>query len=87
MLFKEFPLIHNCSFIQLEMVNQLSMLYTIHGMNKQLKPYLLIGHLDVVPVEQQNWEVDPFEGQIKDEFIYGRGTLDAKHIVMVIIYS
>lgn len=41
-------------------------------------PLLLLGHSDVVPVEKENWSVDPFAGTIKDGQIYGRGTLDMK---------
>src|SRR2546430_12735199 len=36
-------------------------------------PLMLCNHLDVVPVEAAFWEVPPFEGLIKDGFVYGRG--------------
>lgn len=42
------------------------------------KPLLLLGHSDVVPVERENWSVDPFAGTVKDGEIYGRGALDMK---------
>jgi len=38
----------------------------------------LLNHTDVVPVERQFWEGDPFEGQLRDGMIWGRGTLDMK---------
>lgn len=41
-------------------------------------PVLLLGHSDVVPVERENWSVDPFAGVVKDGEIYGRGALDMK---------
>lgn len=41
-------------------------------------PLLLLGHSDVVPVERENWSVDPFAGEVKDGAIYGRGALDMK---------
>jgi acetylornithine deacetylase/succinyl-diaminopimelate desuccinylase-like protein len=41
-------------------------------------PLLLYGHVDVVPVADQNWTVQPFSGLIKDGFIWGRGALDMK---------
>lgn len=44
---------------------------------------MIAAHLDVVPASNDSWEVPPFEGQIKDGYIYGRGTLDAKNGVMV----
>lgn len=43
-------------------------------------PILLYSHLDVVPVEREKWTVDPFGGEIKNGYIYGRGALDMKGI-------
>lgn len=42
------------------------------------KPLLILGHSDVVPVEEENWDVDPFAGEVVDGEIYGRGALDMK---------
>ncbi len=39
---------------------------------------MMYGHVDVVGVKDQNWSVDPFEGVIKDGFVWGRGALDMK---------
>jgi acetylornithine deacetylase/succinyl-diaminopimelate desuccinylase-like protein len=39
---------------------------------------LLMGHLDVVGVDKTKWTVDPFGGVAKDNYIYGRGTIDDK---------
>ncbi|MGQ9466279.1 MAG: M20/M25/M40 family metallo-hydrolase [Anaerolineae bacterium] len=41
-------------------------------------PLLLLSHLDVVPVEPEKWDHDPFGGEIADGFIWGRGALDMK---------
>ena len=35
------------------------------------------GHFDVVP-PGENWEVDPFGGEFRDGYIYGRGSSDMK---------
>lgn len=43
---------------------------------------LLMGHLDVVGVDKAKWTVDPFGGAIKDGFLYGRGALDMKGMVI-----
>lgn len=45
------------------------------------RPLLLAAHTDVVPVERDRWTVDPFGGEEKDGFIYGRGALDNKSAV------
>jgi len=42
-----------------------------------------MGHTDVVGVERDKWTVDPFEGVIKDGFLYGRGASDDKCMTTV----
>jgi acetylornithine deacetylase/succinyl-diaminopimelate desuccinylase-like protein len=49
----------------------------LHGTGKH-KPLLLIGHLDVVEANREDWTVDPFTFVEKDGFYYGRGTQDMK---------
>ena len=44
----------------------------------QGKAIALVHHMDVVPVTRQYWSVDPFAGQIKDGYVWGRGALDMK---------
>jgi acetylornithine deacetylase/succinyl-diaminopimelate desuccinylase-like protein len=41
-------------------------------------PLLLYGHVDVVTTENQNWQHPPFEGEVADGFVWGRGALDMK---------
>lgn len=42
------------------------------------KAIALVHHMDVVPVAPKFWSVDPFGGQIKDGYLWGRGALDMK---------
>lgn len=74
---------HSSPLVKCEMINKYSLLYTVKGSDSNLKPYLLISHLDVVPVKDQKWDVPQFGGIVKDGFIWGRGTLDVKNGVMV----
>jgi acetylornithine deacetylase/succinyl-diaminopimelate desuccinylase-like protein len=41
-------------------------------------PLLFYGHVDVVTTEDQVWQHPPFEGRIADGFVWGRGALDMK---------
>ena len=43
----------------------------------------LSGHTDVVPVDGQNWDTDPYEINHKDDRLYGRGTCDMKSFIAV----
>ena len=36
---------------------------------------MLANHLDVVPVEEEFWDVPAFEGIVKDGFVFGRGSV------------
>ncbi len=49
--------------------------------NGKNKPLLLMAHSDVVPAERKQWTVDPFGGEVRDEFLYGRGALDTKSLL------
>ncbi|CAM2763967.1 M20/M25/M40 family metallo-hydrolase [Skermania piniformis] len=42
---------------------------------------LLHGHLDVVPAEPADWTVHPFAGAIQDGYVWGRGAVDMKDMV------
>jgi acetylornithine deacetylase/succinyl-diaminopimelate desuccinylase-like protein len=52
------------------------------GSDPTAKTLLLLAHLDVVPADSANWERDPFCGDITEEYIWGRGSLDCKGIVV-----
>ena len=50
------------------------------------KPGLVLyAHVDVVPVQEESWTVPPWEGVIKDEKMYGRGTSDCKSSIAAIL--
>jgi acetylornithine deacetylase/succinyl-diaminopimelate desuccinylase-like protein len=48
-------------------------------------PLLLHGHVDVVPTEGQAWTVPPFDAVERDGFVWGRGTLDDKASVAMMV--
>jgi acetylornithine deacetylase len=41
----------------------------------------LSGHTDVVPVDGQNWQSDPFHPTVREGRLYGRGTCDMKGFI------
>jgi acetylornithine deacetylase/succinyl-diaminopimelate desuccinylase-like protein len=48
-------------------------------------PLLMYGHVDVVTTENQQWDHPPFEGKLVDGFIWGRGALDMKGGVAMMV--
>lgn len=44
---------------------------------------VLSGHTDVVPVDGQNWQTDPFTLTERDGLLYGRGSADMKGFIAV----
>jgi len=46
---------------------------------------LVHGHLDVVPAEAADWSVHPFSGAVEDGFVWGRGAVDMKDMVGMMI--
>ncbi|GIE74447.1 peptidase M20 [Actinoplanes philippinensis] len=50
----------------------------IPGADPSRGALLVHGHLDVVPADPSEWSVDPFGGEIKDGYLWGRGAVDMK---------
>ena len=48
------------------------------GVDASIPPLLVHAHLDVVPANAADWQVDPFAGEIKDGCVWGRGAVDMK---------
>ncbi len=45
---------------------------------RNVSPLLLYGHVDVVTTKDQKWKHPPFEGRLQDGYVWGRGALDMK---------
>ena len=52
------------------------------GTDPNAKKLLLLAHLDVVPADPLNWEKDPFSGEIEGDYVWGRGALDCKGLLV-----
>ena len=48
------------------------------GTDPDAAPLLVHGHLDVVPAQASDWTVDPFGGEVVDDYVFGRGAVDMK---------
>ncbi len=74
-----YPLVHQK--LRREIVDGYSLLFTWEGKNSSVNPIVLMAHQDVVPIEEDTksmWTSDPFKAQVRDNFIWGRGSADDK---------
>ena len=46
---------------------------------------LVHGHLDVVPADASEWTVHPLSGEVRDGYVWGRGAIDMKHMVAMMV--
>ena len=60
---------------------RMSLVARIKG-NGSKPPILIMGHTDVVGVQRDRWTQDPFGAKLIDGYIWGRGTVDDKDLVV-----
>ena len=58
----------------------------VPGQDPSLPGFLVHGHTDVVPVEREQWSVDPFGGEVRDGYLWGRGATDMKDAVSMMLH-
>jgi len=87
--FQEFLAEHYGAFhkaAERHVLNPYSVVYRWPGVDTgENGAVLILAHYDVVPAETEKWSVDPFGAEMKDGFIYGRGSLDMKSILVSIM--
>lgn len=72
---------------ELTKINTHGLLFRINGTDESLKPVMLCGHQDVVPVPKDGvsrWTYPPFSGVYDGEYLWGRGSSDCKNNVIAI---
>ena len=62
-----------------------SVVARIAGEDSSRPALMMHGHLDVVPANAADWQVDPFSGEIKDGCVWGRGAVDMKDMDAMIL--
>lgn len=55
------------------------------GRDPERPALVLHGHLDVVPAQGHDWQVDPFAGELHDGMVWGRGAVDMKGMDAMIL--
>ncbi|QJW37482.1 M20/M25/M40 family metallo-hydrolase [Cellulosimicrobium protaetiae] len=78
-----YPLVHE--HLERERITDLGLLYRWRGRSDEA-PVVLMAHYDVVPVdESDDWTYPPFEGRVADGWVHGRGALDDKGPLVVVL--
>ncbi|WP_446663625.1 M20/M25/M40 family metallo-hydrolase [Flexivirga sp. B27] len=62
-----------------------SVVVRIEGEDSDRGALAVHGHLDVVPANAEDWQVDPFAAEIKDGCVWGRGAVDMKDMDAMIL--
>jgi acetylornithine deacetylase/succinyl-diaminopimelate desuccinylase-like protein len=55
------------------------------GADSERGALMIHGHLDVVPAEAADWSVHPFSGAVEDGYVWGRGAIDMKNMVGMMV--
>lgn len=55
------------------------------GTDPQRKPLVISGHMDVVEAKREDWERDPFTPVVENGYVYGRGSVDDKFEVSMVV--
>jgi carboxypeptidase PM20D1 len=83
---KTYPLMH--SKLHKQSFNQFSYVFKWKGKDTSKAPFVLMAHLDVVPVEaiaESKWTYPSFSGMVKEDTIWGRGAVDDKSSAIAIM--
>ena len=83
---EQFPAFHEAASRQL--VNDLTLHFTIEGSDPHGQHVVFLAHQDVVPVEaetKEDWDYPPFSGAVEEGFVWGRGALDNKQNMMAML--
>ncbi len=78
------------SLLKREIINKYSLLYTWQGSDSKASSMVLMAHIDVVPIDEptkNDWKADPFSGDILEDAIWGRGSMDDKGNLIALMES
>jgi len=72
--------------VRIERVGETALLTARYrGTDAKLKPILLIGHMDVVEAKREDWQRDPFVAVAENGYVYGRGAVDNKFDISMMV--
>lgn len=81
---RSFPGVHR--MLEFEDVGDFGRIYRLNGATAAHEPVLFLAHYDVVPAgNDAAWTYPPFDGVVAGGFVWGRGALDDKGMLMALL--
>ncbi len=65
--------------------DRLNVVLRVPGTDPETAGLVVHAHLDVVPAEPEQWSVDPFAGEVRDGYVFGRGARDMKDMAAMVL--
>jgi acetylornithine deacetylase/succinyl-diaminopimelate desuccinylase-like protein len=76
---------YGCEYVEAGAPGRGNLFARLEGANPDRGALMLHGHLDVVPAEPSDWSVHPFSGAVEEGYVWGRGAVDMKDMVGMLI--
>lgn len=76
---------YECEYVEAGAPGRGNLFARLPGAASDRGALLIHGHLDVVPAEPAEWSVHPFSGAVADGYVWGRGAVDMKDMVGMMV--
>ncbi|WP_197379728.1 M20/M25/M40 family metallo-hydrolase [Mycolicibacterium mengxianglii] len=76
---------YTCEYVESGAPGRANVFARLEGADRSRGALLVHGHLDVVPAEAADWSVHPFSGAVADGYVWGRGAIDMKNMVGMMV--
>ncbi|WP_199255795.1 M20/M25/M40 family metallo-hydrolase [Mycolicibacterium mengxianglii] len=76
---------YTCEYVESGAPGRGNVFARLEGADRSRGALLVHGHLDVVPAEAADWSVHPFSGAVADGYVWGRGAIDMKNMVGMMV--
>ena len=76
---------YTCQYVESGGPGRGNVFARLEGADRSRGALMIHGHLDVVPAEAADWSVHPFSGAVADGYVWGRGAIDMKNMVGMMV--
>lgn len=76
---------YECEYVESGAPGRANVFARLEGADRSRGALMVHGHLDVVPAEAADWSVHPFSGAVVDDYVWGRGAIDMKNMVGMMV--